>query len=244
MRAGPRPEGAPQGPPPGLTVRRARLGAELGRAALVRAWTLKRYPPGREFSVRLDRANIARTEGARLEELYAGQADAFCPREACLVASIADEGIAAELREDAEPGGQGELVDADGSAIVGTLDVSLEAYGGGASVEGDQHLFPSESGLPAYISSMGVVGAARRRGVASALLEEARVAAADLGAAGLFVVTMAVNERARALYSSLGFELVKEESVNLAARRGGCLDGQDGKARTVLLVDPAFRPKE
>ena len=111
-------------------------------------------------------------------------------------------------------------------------------------MEGDQHLFPSESGLPAYISSMGVVGAARRRGVASALLEEARVAAADLGAAGLFVVTMAVNERARALYSSLGFELVKEESVNLAARRGGCLDGQDGKARTVLLVDPAFRPKE
>jgi len=209
----------------------------------VRAWTLKRYPPGREFSVRLDRANVARTEAARLEELYAGQPDAFCPREACLVASIADEGIAAELRADAEPGGQGELVGADGSAVVGTLDVSLEAHGGGASVEGDQHLFPGTL-LPAYISSMGVVEAARRRGVASALLEGARVAAADLGAAGLFVVTMAVNERARALYASLGFEVVKEESVNLAARRGGCLDGQDGKARTVLLVDPAFRPKE
>ena len=119
----------------------------------------------------------------------------------------------------------------------------LLSVGGGASVEGDQHLFPGTQ-LPAYISSMGVVGAARRRGVASALLEGAREAAADLGAAGLFVVTMAVNERARALYASLGFEVVKEESVNLAARRGGCLDGQDGKARTVLLVDPAFRPKE
>ena len=234
MRAGPAPAGAPRGPPADLAVRPCRA-AELGGASLVRAWSLKRYMPGREWSSRRDREGRTSVETARLEELYAGKPEAVCETEICLVASTSDPGIVAELSADTEPGGLAGLVGADGTALVGTLDVSLEA-------QGDQYLFPG-SECPAYISSMGVVEAARRRGVASALLEGARTAAADLGAAGLFVVTMAVNERARALYAAHGFKLVKEESVDKATRRGGCLDGEEGKARTVLLVDSGFRPK-
>jgi len=49
------------------------------------------------------------------------------------------------------------------------------------------------------------------------------------------VYTLAVNEKARALYSKCGFAVQREESFAHAKGRGGCLDGVEGRARVVLL---------
>ena len=57
------------------------------------------------------------------------------------------------------------------------------------------------------------------------------------GADGLFVHMMAVNERARSFYDKLGFVVEKEESSNEAHYRGRCLDGVEGRARTILMRD-------
>ena len=59
----------------------------------------------------------------------------------------------------------------------------------------------------------------------------------DAGADGLFVHMMAVNERARSFYGKLGFVVEKEESSNEAHYRGRCLDGVEGRARTILMRD-------
>lgn len=57
------------------------------------------------------------------------------------------------------------------------------------------------------------------------------------GADGLFVHMMAVNERARSFYDKLGFRVEKEESSNEAHYRGRCLDGVEGRARSILMRD-------
>jgi hypothetical protein len=64
----------------------------------------------------------------------------------------------------------------------------------------------------------------------------------SLPAAPLFVYTMAVNERARALYTKLGFVVEREESSAHAKGRGGCLDGVEAAGRVVLLKAPAAVP--
>ena len=48
---------------------------------------------------------------------------------------------------------------------------------------------------------------------------------------------MAVNERARRFYDKLGFVVEKEESSNEAHYRGRCLDGVEGRARSILMRD-------
>lgn len=57
------------------------------------------------------------------------------------------------------------------------------------------------------------------------------------GADGLFVHMMAVNEIARRFYERQGFQVDKEESSNEAHYRGRCLDGIEGRGRTLLLRD-------
>lgn len=56
-------------------------------------------------------------------------------------------------------------------------------------------------------------------------------------APGLQVHTMAVNEIAMRFYDTHGFVVEKEESSNQAHYRGRCLDGIEGRGRTVLLRD-------
>lgn len=53
----------------------------------------------------------------------------------------------------------------------------------------------------------------------------------------MYVHVMAVNEVGRALYSRCGFVIEQEESANAAHYRGHCLDGIEGRGRTVLLKD-------
>jgi hypothetical protein len=55
------------------------------------------------------------------------------------------------------------------------------------------------------------------------------------GAEALHVHLMAVNEIGMRLYESCGFELDQEESSNQAHYRGHCLDGIEGRGRTVLM---------
>ena len=44
-----------------------------------------------------------------------------------------------------------------------------------------------------------------------------------------------VNTAARLFYESLGFRVDKEESSNTAHYRGHCLEGIEGRGRTLLL---------
>ena len=53
--------------------------------------------------------------------------------------------------------------------------------------------------------------------------------------------TMAVNEIAVRFYERNGFEVEKEESSNQAHYRGRCLDGVEGRGRTLLLRDTRLR---
>ena len=57
------------------------------------------------------------------------------------------------------------------------------------------------------------------------------------GADALYVHTQAVNEVARAFYQQQGFIVEQEESSNEAHYRGKCLDGIEGRGRSVLLKD-------
>lgn len=57
----------------------------------------------------------------------------------------------------------------------------------------------------------------------------------------LYVHTMAVNEIAVRFYERNGFVIEKEESSNQAHYRGRCLDGIEGRGRTVLMRDTRLR---
>lgn len=61
------------------------------------------------------------------------------------------------------------------------------------------------------------------------------------GVEDLYVHTMAVNEIAVAFYERHGFVVEKEESSNQAHYRGRCLDGIEGRGRTLLLRDGRLR---
>lgn len=57
------------------------------------------------------------------------------------------------------------------------------------------------------------------------------------GVDGLYVHTQAVNEVARSFYERQGFIIEQEESSNDAHYRGKCLDGIEGRGRSILLRD-------
>ncbi len=61
------------------------------------------------------------------------------------------------------------------------------------------------------------------------------------GTEALYVHTMAVNEIAVRFYERAGFVVEKEETSNQAHYRGRCLDGIEGRGRTVLLRDTRLR---
>ncbi len=65
---------------------------------------------------------------------------------------------------------------------------------------------------------------------------------AAAGVLDLFVHTLAVNEVALRFYEKNGFTVEKEETSNEAHYRGRCLDGIEGRGRSVLLKDTLLRP--
>lgn len=233
MAATPKPRGPAGGagaaPRLAVAVRRAEA-RELAAAAALRAQAFYVYPPGREFAGRLHQRTKAAEEAVRLRRAASSAA------EACLVALTADPAVAGALAGGDE---DRRALLLGPEALVGTADVSLEP-------EPDQVLHPDRGHggagprVPAFLSNLAVADEARRRGVAGALVAEARRAARGLGATDLYVVTLAINGKARALYEAAGFATVKEETWSDASKRGGCLDGVEGQARVVLLKDGRF----
>jgi len=117
-----------------------------------------------------------------------------------------------------------------GEAVIGSLDLF---YGGSNPPDNSIVRVLDEAG--AYLANVCVADGAQRRGVAEALLSGAHAHAPAVGASTVYVHTLAVNERARALYAKCGYAVEKEESANSAKSRGGCLDGVEGRARIVVL---------
>eukprot|EP00892_Ulva_mutabilis_P007501 jgi/Ulvmu1/5122/UM021_0139.1 len=112
--------------------------------------------------------------------------------------------------------------------VVGTLDVVVAAAVEGQFLRGHDR-------DAAYMINVCVADIARRRGVGKQLVQAALTAAASLGSKTLYVHLMAVNEVGRALYESMGFTLEQEETSNQAHYRGQCLDGIEGRGRTILM---------
>ena len=63
------------------------------------------------------------------------------------------------------------------------------------------------------------------------------ISAVLAGCEGLFVHILWVNTKARQFYESQGFYIDMEESANTAHYRGHCLEGIEGRGRTILLRD-------
>ena len=60
------------------------------------------------------------------------------------------------------------------------------------------------------------------------------------GVESLFVHILWVNTEARVFYESMGFHVDKEESSNTAHYRGHCLEGIEGRGRTLLLRNDLY----
>ena len=114
--------------------------------------------------------------------------------------------------------------------LVGTLDLHA------VRALPDELLIGSCSNA-AYLANVCTAPVARRRGVGESLLTEARNVAKMWGVEGMYVHTLAVNEIAMKFYDRNGFEIEKEETANQAHYRGRCLDGIEGRGRSVLLRD-------
>lgn len=150
-------------------------------------------------------------------------------RSACLIALAAPTELATpstELDENMR------LTD-DGHTwlyVVGSLDLyAMRALPGEVLIGGSPDA--------AYLANVCTASVARRRGVGEALVQKARSLAREWGVEQMYVHTQAVNEIARRFYQRLGFVVEKEETANHAHYRGHCLDGIEGRGRTVLLRD-------
>ncbi|KAH7616053.1 hypothetical protein Ndes2526B_g09366 [Nannochloris sp. 'desiccata'] len=212
---------------------------ELEAASWLRARSFYAYPEERKFAGEIHQAMIAEEEftllkAARLNRILAANSspyskeDATSEQSACLVALYPT----AELGEAGQADEKLLLTD-DGNTwltLVGTLDLHA------VRAMPDEVLIGSCSNA-AYLANVCTAPAARRRGVGENLLQEARNLATNWGVEGMYVHTLAVNEIAMKFYSRHGFAVEKEETANEAHYRGRCLDGIEGRGRTVLLRD-------
>jgi ribosomal protein S18 acetylase RimI-like enzyme len=240
----------PAAPPLAVEVRVATRDDELEAAAWLRARSFYAYNPEREFAGRIHQAMVAEEELGALKEVRARAAAAAgapagapppAERSACLVALAAPAG--GEGGEGGEGGGGADAdaefearrlrVSDDGAAfrlLAGTLDLhAARALPGEALIGGAANA--------AYLANVCAARSARRRGVGEALLREARALARAWGVEALYVHALAVNAGALAFYAAAGFVVEREESANAAHYRGRCLDGEEGRGRSVLLRD-------
>ncbi|KAI3430639.1 hypothetical protein D9Q98_005232 [Chlorella vulgaris] len=242
--------------PLGVEIREALSDDELRAICFLRALSFYRYPEDRKFAAHVHRTMIAE------QEFEALKLDALnrtlgklpdCQRSSSLLAVCSADEFAGRIgdnRGELEP----ELVipgsaessssssssmgsrTADGLqaapqlAVVGTLDLyAVRALPGEVLIGNSQN--------PAYLANVCTASAARRRGVGQVLLEAGRRLAIEWEVDAMYVHTMAVNEIAVNFYLRNGFVIEKEETSNQAHYRGACLDGIEGRGRTVLLRD-------
>jgi GNAT superfamily N-acetyltransferase len=219
-------------------IRLAQRDDELEAAAWLRARSFYAYPPERKFAGEIHQMMIADEEltalkAARLARTLNANDDAAkevsSERSACLVALCPVQAIGAAPEQLDER----LLLKDDGETqllLAGTLDVhAVRALPG--------EILIGSCSNAAYLANVCTAVPARRRGVGEAILAAARELAREWGVEGLYVHTMAVNEIALKFYARNGFVLEQEESSNQAHYRGRCLDGIEGRGRTVLLRD-------
>ncbi|KAL4451228.1 hypothetical protein ABPG77_009300 [Micractinium sp. CCAP 211/92] len=250
-----------------MAVREAEADGELQAAAWLRALSFYRYPEERKFAAQVHRTMVAEEEvkalkAARMARRL-GDAATSGERTTCLVALCPAAVLQAA---DGQPLDEQLVVQSGGSsgssaatlaaggmreraaaaalaaaeaageplAVVGTLDLYAARAMPGEVLIGD-------SRNAAYLANVCTAPQARRRGVGNALLAAARELAVSWGTEALYVHTMAVNEIAVRFYERAGFVVEKEETSNQAHYRGRCLDGIEGRGRTVLLRDTRLR---
>lgn len=97
----------------------------------------------------------------------------------------------------------------------------LEAPGAFAFVVQDGFILMRVAGDESEVLTLCVTPAARRRGIASALVLEAAKHAADLGAERVFLEVNATNLPAIALYKRLGFAEVGRRKAYYTSAAGG-----------------------
>ncbi|GAB4819971.1 hypothetical protein N2152v2_007017 [Parachlorella kessleri] len=224
-----------------LSMRVAEDDDELQAAAWLRAQSFYAYPPERKFAGELHQMMKAEEEygalkAARLQRRLAKAPDS--DRSACIVAvcaAAAVPGISERLLLPPTATGQGSGdTGNNGSpshlAVVGTLDLHAARALTGEVLIGN-------STSAGYLANVCVSPEARRRRVGEELVVMARKLAREWGVLDLFVHTLAVNEAALRFYEKCGFVLEKEETSNQAHYRGRCLDGIEGRGRSVLLRD-------
>lgn len=225
-----------------VEIRLAERDDELETAAWLRARSFYAYPEERKFAGDIHQMMIAEEElkalkAARLARIlasasgYRADTDENRERSACLIAvcdvDALGDGVRAASHDDRlvlSDDGESQMM------LVGTLDVHAVR-----ALQGEVLIGSCKN--PAYLANVCTAPVARRRGVGEALLQAARCLAKDWGVDGLYVHTMAVNEIALNFYRRNHFIVESEETSNQAHYRGRCLDGIEGRGRTVLLRD-------
>lgn len=209
---------SPDFKPLAVEIREPRTDHELQAVGWLRARSFYAYPPERAFAGQIHQTMIAdeeykalKAESTKRTCMTADQS--VTNKSVCLVA------LALPHQEVAQPEG-----------VLGTLDLYAVR-----ALEGEVLIGNSDNA--AYLANVCVAQTARRRGVGGALIEAARQHARAWGMDALYVHIMAVNEGAKLFYELHGFTTEQEESSNQAHYRGHCLDGIEGRGRTMLLQD-------
>ncbi|PNW86390.1 hypothetical protein CHLRE_02g084550v5 [Chlamydomonas reinhardtii] len=229
-----------------VNVRKASTAAELRAAAYLRAISFYTYPEGRsEFAARSHRRMKADTEWETVTKKVEGRDEAYKDLDvSCFVACVADDLVAlpgpgssaasvsgssggdpdrqellAALRAGLDASAQLPADPAAGVSrqlVVGSLDLNVG------------HTLPSEELIGrqpkedprhrrAYLSNVCVAPAARRMGLARALLRVAEEEARSKGVQWLYVHVVADNQPAVKLYcEAMGFEVEQAESEGYA----------------------------
>ncbi|CAL8463977.1 g3512 [Coccomyxa elongata] len=205
-----------------FTIRPAETDAELRASATLRAESFYTYPPERSFAGKIHQIMKGDEEFAALKEQRdlreAGQPN---QKSACLVAVCP-----AESMRDVQDASSLQIIGDE--ALLGTLDLYAIRAMPGEVLIGD-------CSNPAYLANVCVTKAAQRQGVGRKLIHSAVDLANQWRTEALFVHILWVNDNARMFYESLGFRVDKEESSNTAHYRGHCLEGIEGRGRTLML---------
>ncbi|KAG2435258.1 hypothetical protein HXX76_007336 [Chlamydomonas incerta] len=229
-----------------LEVRQASNAAELRAAAYLRAISFYTYPEGRsEFAARSHRRLKADTEWEAVTQKVEGRDELYKDLDvSCFVACVADDLVQLPAPGSSAASVSGSSSgDPDRQELLAALRAGLDAS---AQLPADPaagvsrqlvvgsldlnvgHTLPSEELIGkqpkedprhrrAYLSNVCVAPAARRLGVARALLRVAEEEARRKGVEWLYVHVVADNQPAVALYcGAMGFEVEQAESEGYA----------------------------
>lgn len=211
-----------------VSVREAHEDGELNSAAYLRAVSFYAYPPERAFAGQIHQQQMWKEELFLLKrQRNRRKAGGFNPgEESATLVAMCPQSQVPEIDEWL----QISRGDGEEEAVIGSLDLhAVKAMTGEVLIGNSSHA--------AYLANVCVSDEAKRQGVGAAMIHTARQICREWGADALFVHLMAVNEIGRRFYGSQGFVVEQEESSNEAHHRGRCLDGIEGRGRTILMRD-------